>query len=272
MPREFQTSKPVGKTPMGNPDNVVSLDLSMVNTLQIGYQAETLYLKKAEDDKLTIKEYIGLEGSEFFAKVSSNRVKTTIRYGRRDSVNTESCVEIYLPEDFSGELQLSTQYGEIMTEDDWEFARFAAETSEGKISMKTLKCPRIRLATSSAPIHVDHTIGFTDLHSVSGDIKAECVDGGARLNTSDSSIDVCFSSVDNLVECETLNGKINLVLPKENGLIIEGISKTGEIDSSIPELSIKVKPGNVKHITGSIGEKPFNNFRISSINGDIILS
>ena len=45
------------------PDNILSLDVSSVKTLQIGYQAETLLLHKADDDTLTIKEYInGLSG------------------------------------------------------------------------------------------------------------------------------------------------------------------------------------------------------------------
>ena len=48
------------------PDNILSLDVSSVKTLQIGYQAETLLLHKADDDTLTIKEYInGLSGSEY---------------------------------------------------------------------------------------------------------------------------------------------------------------------------------------------------------------
>ena len=38
------------------PDNILSLDVSSVKTLQIGYQAETLFLHKATDDTLTIKE------------------------------------------------------------------------------------------------------------------------------------------------------------------------------------------------------------------------
>ena len=37
------------------PDNILSLDVSSVKTLQIGYQAETLFLHKAADDTLTIK-------------------------------------------------------------------------------------------------------------------------------------------------------------------------------------------------------------------------
>ena len=32
------------------PDNILSLDVSSVKTLQIGYQAETLLLHKADDD------------------------------------------------------------------------------------------------------------------------------------------------------------------------------------------------------------------------------
>ena len=107
------------------PDNILSLDVSSVKTLQIGYQAETLFLHKATDDTLTIKEYInGLTGSEYYAKVTANRFKTTIRYGRREAVNPATCIEIFLPDSYNGELLLSSQYGNIMTDADWKVERF----------------------------------------------------------------------------------------------------------------------------------------------------
>ena len=76
---------------------------------------------------------------------------------------------------------------------------------------------------------------------------------------------------DNGLECETLNGNIQLLLPENTGMKIDGISKRGKIFSDIEGLSIKEKPGNVQNITGILGEKPFQNVRISTINGDISL-
>ena len=53
-------------------------------------------LHKADDDTLTIKEYInGLSGSEYYAKVTANRFKTTIRYGRRETVNPVSYTHLF---------------------------------------------------------------------------------------------------------------------------------------------------------------------------------
>ena len=76
---------------------------------------------------------------------------------------------------------------------------------------------------------------------------------------------------DNGLKCETLNGNIQLLLPENTGMKIDGISKRGKIFSDIEGLSIKEKPGNVQNITGILGEKPFQNVRISTINGDISL-
>ena len=239
------------------PDNILSLDVSSVKTLQIGYQAETLLLHKADDDTLTIKEYInGLSGSEYYAKVTANRFKTTIRYGRRETVNPATCIEIFLPDSFNGELLLSSQYGNIITDADWNVERFAAETTEGSISLSTITAPRIRLVSSISLIHITRAEGFTDIHSA----------------TSSSPIQATFSSLNNIVECETLNGNIQLTLPENCGMKIDGISKRGSIHSNIEGLSIKEKPGNVQNITGILGEKPFYNVRISTINGNISLT
>lgn len=254
------------------PDNILSLDVSSVKTLQIGYQAETLFLHKATDDTLTIKEYInGLTGSEYYAKVTANRFKTTIRYGRREAVNPATCIEIFLPDSYNGELLLSSQYGNIMTDADWNVERFVAETTEGSISLNTITAPRIRLVSSTSLIHITKAEGFTDIHSVSGTIIADDIEGGAKLATSSSPIQATFTSLNNIVECETLNGNIQLFLPENTGMKIDGISKQGKIFSDIEGLSIKEKPGNVQTITGILGEKPFQNVRISTINGDISL-
>lgn len=254
------------------PDNVLTLDVSSVKTLQIGYQAETLFLHKANDDKLTIKEYInGLSGTEYYAKVTANRFKTTIRYGRREAVNPATCIEIFLPDSYKGELLLSSQYGNIMTDADWDVERFVAETTEGSISLNTIVAPRIRLVSSISLIHIAKAQGFTDIHSVSGMIIADNIEGGAKLATSSSSIQATFTSLNNIVECETLNGDIQLILPENNGMKIDGISKRGKIFSDIEGLSITEKPGKIQNITGILGQKPFQNIRISTINGNITL-
>ena len=214
------------------PDNILSLDVSSVKTLQIGYQAETLFLHKATDDTLTIKEYInGLTGSEYYAKVTANRFKTTIRYGRREAVNPATCIEIFLPDSYNGELLLSSQYGNIMTDADWKVERFAAETTEGSISLNTITAPRIRLVSSTSLIHITKAEGFTDIHSVSGTIIADDIEGGAKLATSSSPIQATFTSLNNIVECETLNGKSKNVHKNEKMLVIaDGAAFGSEID------------------------------------------
>ena len=253
------------------PDNVITLDISTVKTLQIGYQAETLFLSHAEDDQLTIKEYIGYTAYEYLGKVNANRFKTTIRYGRREGVNTKSYVEIFLPKFWHGELLLYTQYGHITCKDSIEVERFAAETSEGSITLSEIKAPRIRLVSSSNSILLEKATGFADIHTTSGNIVVHSIEGGAKLESTTGVIDASFIALSNIVECGSLSGNIQLTLPKEGGINVDGITKTGEISTSIDALSIKNKPGNIKNIVGSMGENPFQNVRISTINGSIII-
>ena len=73
------------------------------------------------------------------------------------------------------------------------------------------------------------------------------------------------------MECNTLNGNIELVLPENTGMKVDGISKTGTITSEIEGLEVKTKPGNIQNIVGVLGEKPFQNVRISTINGNVLL-
>lgn len=253
-------------------DNIFSMDISTVKNLQIGYHGETIFLYKSKDNNFVLKEYIGgLSGSEYYAKVTANRIKTTIRYGRREEVNRCTYVNVYLPENWHGELQLSSQYGDIISNEEWFFDRFAAETMEGSITLKRITAPRIRMSCPVGNIHFEKAEGFVDLHSVSGNITAEAIAGGAKLETSGGSITATFTSLNNIVECNTLNGPVNLILPKNSGLRMDGISKTGTITSEIAGLDVQIKPGNKQCISGIIGEKPFQNVRISTINGNVCL-
>lgn len=162
-----------------------------------------------------MEEYIGgLSGSEYYAKVTANRIKTTIRYGRREEVNRSTYVNVYLPESWHGELQLSSQYGDIISDEDWSFDRFAAETMEGSIALKGITAPRIRMSCPVGSIRFDRAEGFVDLHSVSGSIIAGAIAGGAKLETSGGPITAAFTALNNIVECNTLNGPVDLVLPK----------------------------------------------------------
>lgn len=251
------------------PDNVVRLDLSTVNSLQIGYHAETLFVKTSDETDLILEEYIGYTAYEYLAKVNANRFKTTIRYGRRESVNTKSYVVITLPKSWHGELMLYTQYGHISCEETLVLDRLAAETSEGSITLTEVKAPRIRLVSSCNCILLEKAEGFADIHTTSGAIAAYNIKGGAKLETSTGMIDASFESLSNVVECSTLGGDIQLSLPKEGGMNVDGITKTGEVASEIEGISVKVKPGNVKNVYGCIGEKPFQNVRINTINGCI---
>lgn len=254
------------------PDNIVTLDISSVKNLQIGYQAETIFLKPAEEEHLVIKEYInGLSGTEYYAKVSANRFKTTVRYGRREEVNTSTFVEVFLPATWHGELTLSSLYGCITTEENWTLERLDIQANEGSVLLKDIKAPRIRIATAVSPVFIDNAEGFTDIHTVSGIIQAGKITGGAKLATSDAPIVASFGPLNNIIETTTINGTTNLILPKEGGIKVDGVSKRGNITSEVEGLEVKVKPGNVTVVTGTLREKPYQNVKLSSINGDIIL-
>lgn len=253
------------------PENIIDLDVMSVKNLQIGYQAETLYLLKSPDEQLHIYEFIGNTAYEYLGKITANRFKTTIRYGRREDVNRDNYVEIYIPDAWCAELSISTQYGQILTEENWKFERFTAETSEGNIIMKTVEAPRIRLVAPNANVTIDHAIGYADLHSMSGTILAKRIDGGAKLETSSGPISAVFTSANNQIESNTINADILLTLPQGQGLNVDGISKRGNIETDREGLTIKTKPGNVKAVSGSLGEKPFQNVKISTINGNVMI-
>lgn len=253
------------------PDNVVKMDLSTVKTLQIGYHGETIFLEMIDGDELILKEYIGYTAYEYLAKVNANRFKTTIRYGRREKVDTKAYIEIFLPRNWHGEFLVYTQYGHISCKDTIHLDRFAAESSEGSLTFNEIIAPRIRLASSSNVVTVEKAIGFADIHTTAGKILAGDINGGAKLETSTGKIDASFSGLNNVVECNTLSGVMDLHFTEDCNINVDGITKTGEIISEIEGVEVKAKAGKAKVVTGQHGQKPFQNVKLSTINGSINL-
>lgn len=171
--------------------------------------------------------------------MTANRFKTTIRYGRREAVNPATCIEIFLPDSYNGELLLSSQYGNIMTDADWKVERFACRNNRRFYLSEYNYCTSNPTRFFYKPDSYTKAEGFTDIHSVSGTIIADDIEGGAKLATSSSPIQATFTSLNNIVECETLNGNIQLLLPENTGMKIDGISKRGKIFSDIEGLSTK---------------------------------
>ena len=253
------------------PDNVIQMDISAVKTLQIGYHAETIFLHITEEESFTLKEYIGYTAYEYLAKVNANRFKTTIRYGRRENVNTDTYVDIYLPASWKGELLVYTQYGSIRCQDSICLERLASESSEGSIDFHELKVPRIRLASSNNSVHVDKVVGFADIHTTSGSIRVDSIDGGAKFETSTGEMTATFHSLNNVVQCDSLSGKMNLTFTEGCNINVDGITKRGEITSHIEGIEVRQKPNNVKNVIGQFGAKPYQNVKLSTINGSIEL-
>ena len=52
---------------------------------------------------------------------------------------------------------------------------------------------------------------------------------------------------------------------------VEAVSKRGEIQTELEGITMKMKPGNVRTASGVLGTKPFQNVRLSSINGNIFI-
>ena len=126
-------------------------------------------------------------------------------------------------------------------------------------------------ASSSNSVTLEKGKGFADIHTTSGNIDVISVEGGARLETSTGQIKADFESLNNVVECNSLSGDMELTFSDACNINVEGITKTGEIRSDIENITIRMKPGNVKNVAGIKGEKPFQNVRLTSINGNIIL-
>ena len=110
------------------------------------------------------------------------------------------------------------------------------------------------ISSVNGGIDISGVFGAVKAETVNGSIDVEDASGDAKLETVNGSIDARFSSVtgDQRINCDTVNGKINLTLPANGDASVSVETVNGSIDGS--DFGLKVDKGFVgRSLDGDIG-------------------
>ena len=103
-------------------------------------------------------------------------------------------------------------------------------------------------------IDISGVFGTVKAQTVNGSIDVEDASGDAKLETVNGGIDARFASVtgDQRINCDTVNGKINLTLPANADASVSVETVNGSINGS--DFGLKVDKGFVgKSLDGDVG-------------------
>lgn len=271
----------------------IKLDLSGVEDIDIEYRSADVIFYKGSGDTLVIKEYLREDGNEPTEVIKSNE-RILVKQGRKlpffgffFGMWGREYVEVYLPESYHGNMDVSTSSGSIRSDEDWEWKECRIGTSSGSIKMAGITAQDMRvssssgsisllradadkvISTSSGGIRVDSGKGDIDLSSSSGSIRVKDIQGAVDATSSSGSIIAEISSMDGDISLSSSSGRIEAVLPSSSAFHVEVKTSSGGIRTDFDEVMSYNKKGN--HAEGSYGTAPEYHIRVTTSSGGVSL-
>jgi len=246
--------------------NQISLPLKGIEKVKISYLAESITLKQSLNGALLVKEYMNRDEPEFYADVVQGNEQIHIRHGRRKGITLRSRVEVFIPEDWHGDLTVSNISCDIMSQCDWTLASFNAKSVSGSIDLKTITADKINLFSSLGTLGLKQCTGEVDLNTSNGNIYVKEVIGGGNFSSLSGRIKVYFKELNSAVRISSETGDVQLHLPLDPNFELDAVSATGAIDSSFTKLTSHPLQNKVH---GFVGHPPYQDIHISTTTGDI---
>lgn len=225
--------------------NVMETAVQGITTIQIEYIPDKIIIRKNNDDKLMVKEYMSQDKQRFYGTLAKHGTTIQIRTGERPiSPAFQSCIEVLLPATYQGALAITTTSGKIDYDFDGLISAFQAETTSGGIVFDNLSAQD------------------SSLRSTSGRIAGTILEGPITIENKSGSIQLSRDGEMGDCGIVSTSGKVQLTLPSTARFTYEITTVSGGI--SIPFPTDRKKDERIA--TGSVnmtdnerdGQKPYH--------------
>jgi lia operon protein LiaG len=178
-------------------------------------------------------------------------------------------LELDLPGDFSGRLEIKTASGKVKLRDR-RVRELAIRTVSGDIEMEAVEADALSLRSTSGEARVDGLeASAAAVSTVSGDFYVAGFGGSLQAESTSGSLEVDFSELAGDVEVSSVSGDVELSLPRDAAFGLEARSTSGEVTCRFPiELAGSGSRDQRNSIVGTVGTAG-NRIRIKTVSGDI---
>ncbi len=184
----------------------------------------------------------------------------------------ETGLTLYLPEGEYGKLVLESVSGDIFASKELSFSEAVMYTTSGDVSCNAQTRAGLRITTVSGEIHADHVLGgAVVLESTSGDISlSNSTPNTLKINTTSGDMELATLTVQGSVQLDASSGDIDLKRLQAGEINIEVIS--GDVEGTLIgnyRFSAQSTSGNVRVPVSDPNAAPCN---IKTTSGDIDVS
>lgn len=251
-------------------DEEKSISLENVDEIQVILSSESVHVHQSEVGDEVRFHYHGNCWPKFNLAIENANGKVSVR---RESLFRlgDMTLDIYLPADYSGTLDVKVSSGAVTTEalnlenfrlnassgnltaDTIEAALVSIRSNSGAVDVKSINAERLAITTHSGNITTGQcAVSEAVVEATSGNIMLTDITGNFDLKTSSGKVTLSYPMFDNYkLKVGTTSGSVALELPASAGFLLDAHSTSGKIHS---DFSIDNAEGtNIKGATGQVG-------------------
>jgi hypothetical protein len=271
--------------------NERELSLENINNVTVRYGSENITLYKSNTDLLVIREYMSVNNSGYYAKITNSGNELVIEAGRRPLGRFYAYADVFIPESDKN-ISIKTSSGGILAAGEYTALSIKMESSSGNIMVNTVTADMVSFTASSGSIRGGKINGNADIVTNSGRIVFGGIDGNVSAESSSGRIElgmvngtVSVKSSSGGVRCTaggnakdisitTSSGDVVLNIPEDFTFNFLSRSSSGGLRTPFPEkLFIPVSDrGSVQGVIGkdnTFESRNFKNVNIKTSSGSI---
>ena len=251
-------------------DEEKSVSLDNVDEIQVILSSETVHIHQSEAGDEVRFHYHGNCWPQFNLAIENADGKVSVR---RESLFRlgDMTLDIYLPVDYSGTLDVKVSSGEVTTEalnlenfrlnassgnltaDTIQAALVSIRSTSGAVDVKSINAERLAITTHSGNITTGQcAVREAVVEAASGNIMLAGITGDFNLKTSSGKVTLTYPMFDNYkLKVGTTSGSVTLELPANAGFLLDAHSTSGKVQSDFS--ADDTEGANIKGTTGQVG-------------------
>lgn len=209
-----------------------------IGSVQVLYDQtdKNVFVYESQDDKIYVKEYVySNRALSEYATITFENGELSIRGSK--SVNHYNCkleenehLDIYLPNDYSGVLNVLTSSGSInLTHSLSSVSDPNLKTASGSIKSDLLENSNAILTTSSGSIKMDQVNGGVKCETQSGAISISSGVFYGAFNTRSGSVNLSASAILGDIDATTMSGAIKAYIASTDNFNYQLSTRSGRI-------------------------------------------
>ncbi len=250
--------------------------LEGLDRIKISVISKDVRISQTDGNKLSVEEYGGEKDDTVFVSVQNNTLHIQEKRRQNNSFlffrNLQStAVEIFVPKDFCGELEVETASGDIELNGGWELTELRMKTTSGDMSVGTVRAEKLQLDVVSGDIQFAGGGGRSFIKTISGDIEAACLGGDIFVETGSGDVEMTVSKVTGQVNVKSTSGDADIKIATDISCVLFAEAVSGDVACNLRKAQILRQ--NEKYVESIIGDSTQTDrlprVVVQTISGDI---